>query len=77
MEIKGTREDKLSSIKSRIKGNSKEYPERISNVSEEEMQFLQIDNTRQLLNIAKTFLVVFILAPVIIYGLYALYLYKY
>ena len=67
MEFKGTRESKIKEIKLRVKG----YESAIitTKVSSEEMQFLMLENSRQMLNIAKVFLWVCIILPVVILGL--------
>jgi hypothetical protein len=80
MEFKGTRESKIEEIKLRVKGvesvvTVNKFDEVISSidvkteVSSEEMQFLMLENSRQMLNIAKVFLWVCIILPVVILGL--------
>ena len=80
MEFKGTRESKIEEIRLRVKGvesvvTVNKFDEVISSidvkteVSSEEMQFLMLENSRQMLNIAKVFLWVCIILPVVILGL--------
>jgi len=80
MEFKGTRESKIKEIKLRAQGvesvvTVNKFDEVISSidvkteVSSEEMQFLMLENSRQMLIIAKVFLWVCIILPVVILGL--------
>jgi hypothetical protein len=68
MEFKGTRESKIEEIKLRVKG----YESAIitTKLSSEEMQFLMLENSRQMLNIAKVFLWTIIILPISISILY-------
>ena len=68
MEFKGTRESKIEEIKLRVKG----YESAIitTKLSSEEMQFLMLENSRQMLNIAKVFLWNIIILPISISILY-------
>ena len=75
MEFKGTRENKVNELKTKLKGApyvDGTFTEATTEISTEEMQFLMLDNSRQQLVISKVFLWVFIIIPVVGTMLYTL-----